>query len=36
MIPGPAWYGGALFQNPDNLNVPAGEIGRRRAAPVEG
>lgn len=26
-IPGPAWYSGALFQNPDSLNNPAGEIG---------
>jgi len=25
--PGPAWYSGAVFQNPDGLNVPAGEIG---------
>ncbi|MCT9819613.1 extracellular solute-binding protein [Microbacterium sp. W1N] len=26
-MPGPAWYSGALFQNPDSLNNPAGEIG---------
>ncbi|RLK46589.1 ABC transporter substrate-binding protein [Microbacterium telephonicum] len=26
-MPGPAWYSGALFQNPDSLNIPAGEIG---------
>lgn len=31
-IPGPAWYSGAVFQNPDNLNVPAGQIGA--AAPL--
>ena len=31
-IPGPAWYSGAIFQNPDNLNVPAGKIGA--AAPL--
>jgi multiple sugar transport system substrate-binding protein len=30
--PGPAWYSGAVFQNPDNLNVPAGQIGA--AAPL--
>jgi len=26
-IPGPVWLIGALFQNPDSLNVPAGQIG---------
>jgi len=26
-MPGPAWYSGALFQNPDSLNNPAGQIG---------
>lgn len=26
-MPGPAWYAGALFQNPDSLNNPAGVIG---------
>lgn len=30
--PGPAWYSGAIFQNPDNVNAPAGEIGA--AAPL--
>jgi multiple sugar transport system substrate-binding protein len=25
--PGPAWYAGALFQNPDSLNNVAGDIG---------
>jgi len=30
--PGPAWYSGAVFQNPDNLNIPAGQIGA--AAPL--
>jgi len=25
--PGPAWYAGALFQNPDSLNNAPGEIG---------
>lgn len=27
MLPGPAWYGGALFNNPESLNVPAGQVG---------
>lgn len=26
-MPGPAWYAGAIFQNPDNLNAEAGTIG---------
>lgn len=26
-MPGPAWYSGALFQNKDSLNSPAGTIG---------
>ena len=26
-MPGPAWYSGAIFQNPDNVNAPAGEFG---------
>jgi len=26
-MPGPAWYAGALFQNPDSVNAPAGEFG---------
>jgi multiple sugar transport system substrate-binding protein len=25
--PGPAWYSGAIFQNPDSLNIPAGQVG---------
>lgn len=31
-IPGPAWYSGALFQNPESLNYDAGVIGA--AAPL--
>ena len=27
MMPGPSWYSGAIFQNKDALNAPAGEIG---------
>ncbi|GAA1702923.1 extracellular solute-binding protein [Microbacterium sediminicola] len=26
-IPGPAWYAGAIFQNPDNVNADPGEFG---------
>jgi multiple sugar transport system substrate-binding protein len=26
-MPGPAWYAGALFQNPDSINATAGEFG---------
>ncbi|WP_243075820.1 ABC transporter substrate-binding protein [Microbacterium sp. SS28] len=26
-IPGPAWYAGALFQNPDNINADPGTFG---------
>jgi ABC-type glycerol-3-phosphate transport system substrate-binding protein len=27
LMPGPAWYAGAIFNNPDSLNVPKGELG---------
>ncbi|WP_053850614.1 ABC transporter substrate-binding protein [Streptomyces sp. NRRL B-24085] len=27
MTPGPAWYAGAIFHNPESLNVPAGQLG---------
>jgi ABC-type glycerol-3-phosphate transport system substrate-binding protein len=27
MMPGPAWYSGAIFNNPQSLNVPAGQLG---------
>ncbi len=27
MLPGPAWFGGALFDNPTGFNTPKGEIG---------
>ncbi|TXR52956.1 ABC transporter substrate-binding protein [Quadrisphaera setariae] len=27
MLPGPAWYGGALFNNPESLNIPKGQMG---------
>ncbi|ALO98781.1 sugar ABC transporter substrate-binding protein [Streptomyces hygroscopicus subsp. limoneus] len=27
MMPGPAWYAGAIFRNPESLDVPAGQLG---------
>lgn len=27
MMPGPVWYAGAIFNNPQSLNVPAGQLG---------
>ncbi|MET8144290.1 extracellular solute-binding protein [Sphaerisporangium sp. NPDC005288] len=27
MMPGPAWYAGAIFNNPQSLNVPKGQLG---------
>ncbi|MCO8273643.1 extracellular solute-binding protein [Actinoplanes sp. TRM 88003] len=27
MAPGPAWYSGAIFNNPESLKVPAGQLG---------
>lgn len=27
MMPGPSWYAGAIFNNKDSLNVPAGQLG---------
>ena len=36
MMPGPAWYGGALFQNKDNLNVAAGQMGIAAPLPWKG
>ncbi|QJA00085.1 extracellular solute-binding protein [Leifsonia sp. PS1209] len=27
MMPGPAWYAGAIFNNAQSLNVPAGQLG---------
>jgi ABC-type glycerol-3-phosphate transport system substrate-binding protein len=27
VMPGPAWYAGAIFNNPQSLNVPKGELG---------
>jgi multiple sugar transport system substrate-binding protein len=36
MMPGPAWYAGAIFNNPQSLNVPAGELGVADPLPWEG
>ncbi|MCX2748739.1 extracellular solute-binding protein [Arthrobacter sp. MI7-26] len=33
MMPGPNWYAGAIFNNPQSLNVPAGQLGV--AAPLK-
>jgi ABC-type glycerol-3-phosphate transport system substrate-binding protein len=27
LMPGPAWYAGAIFNNPQSLNVPKGQLG---------
>jgi ABC-type glycerol-3-phosphate transport system substrate-binding protein len=27
MMPGPAWYSGAIFNNPESLDVPKGQMG---------
>jgi multiple sugar transport system substrate-binding protein len=27
LMPGPAWYAGAIFNNPQSLNVPSGQLG---------
>jgi ABC-type glycerol-3-phosphate transport system substrate-binding protein len=27
VMPGPAWYAGAIFNNPQSLNVPKGQLG---------
>jgi ABC-type glycerol-3-phosphate transport system substrate-binding protein len=27
LMPGPAWYAGAIFDNPQSLNVPKGQLG---------
>lgn len=32
MMPGPAWYAGAIFRNPESLDVPPGQLGA--AAPL--
>ncbi len=36
MMPGPAWYGGALFQNTASVNVPAGQMAIAAPLPWKG
>lgn len=36
MMPGPAWYAGAIFNNPQSLNVPAGQVGVAAPLPWNG
>jgi ABC-type glycerol-3-phosphate transport system substrate-binding protein len=36
LMPGPIWYAGALFNNPQSLNVSPGEIGVAAPLPWEG
>ena len=36
MMPGPAWYAGAIFNNPQSLKVPAGQLGIAAPLPWKG
>jgi ABC-type glycerol-3-phosphate transport system substrate-binding protein len=36
MMPGPAWYAGAIFNNPQSLNVPPGQLGIAAPLPWKG
>ncbi len=36
LMPGPAWYAGAIFNNPQSLNVPAGQLGVAAPLPWPG
>jgi ABC-type glycerol-3-phosphate transport system substrate-binding protein len=36
MAPGPAWYAGAIFNNPQSLNVPKGQLGVAAPLPWQG
>jgi multiple sugar transport system substrate-binding protein len=36
VMPGPAWYAGAIFNNPQALNVPAGQMGVAAPLPWAG
>lgn len=36
MMPGPAWYAGAIFNNPQSLNVPKGQLGVAAPLPWKG
>jgi ABC-type glycerol-3-phosphate transport system substrate-binding protein len=36
LMPGPAWYAGAIFNNPQSLNVPKGQLGVAAPLPWKG
>ncbi|MFF0269946.1 ABC transporter substrate-binding protein [Kribbella sp. NPDC004536] len=36
MMPGPSWYAGAIFNNPQSLKVPAGQLGVAAPLPWKG
>ena len=36
MLPGPAWYAGAIFNNKDSLNVPTGQLAIAAPLPWKG
>jgi ABC-type glycerol-3-phosphate transport system substrate-binding protein len=36
LMPGPAWYAGAIFNNPQSLNVPKGQLGAAAPLPWQG
>ena len=36
MMPGPAWYAGAIFNNPESLNVPKGQMAVGAPLPWKG
>lgn len=36
LMPGPAWFAGAIFNNPQSLNVPKGELGVANPLPWNG
>ena len=36
MMPGPAWYAGAIFNNPQSLNTPRGQLGVATPLPWQG
>ncbi len=36
VMPGPAWYAGAIFNNPESLNVPKGQLGVGAPLPWQG
>ncbi|CAM5390438.1 ABC transporter substrate-binding protein [Leifsonia shinshuensis] len=36
LMPGPSWYAGALFNNPQSLNTPKGQLGVAAPLPWQG